>query len=344
MADSGRGHRFFFQAGKEGAGTYGTPVAATGTRLWGYNWKAKPMLGVEEEGALMGAGLEEREVYQLGRFWEWEFETDLNYLGNLKFWNMIMGSDASPATPAVTGPDANGIYTHTFKVGRNMDSHTFEVCEGDPGFASKVSRFAGCMAEKLSITGKAGTSGEAKHKLKISGIAQNRTTAFTPTALTLANPRASLFHHSTIVDDGSADAAADVVVRGWNLDISSPITRDRFKYGNSNLLVQPQRDKKFRAEMTFNQEWQTETQYANFLANANLSPEMEFTGPELVGAAGARSIKFTANKSRLIDIDPGSLEFGLWKVDVKHLCLYNPADSSGLIVTVKTDTATIVLG
>lgn len=343
MADSGRGHRFFFQAGKETV-AYGTAAAATGTRLWGYNWKAKPNPGIEEEGALMGLGLEEREVYQLGRFWEWEFETDLNYVGNLKFWAMLMGTDASPATPAVTGPDANGIYTHTFKVGKSMDSYTFEVCEGDPGFASKVSRFLGCMVEKISISGRAGTSSEAKHKMKISGVAQTRSSAFTPTVLTLANPRAALFHHASIVDDGSADAGADIVVRGWGIDIASPITRDRFKYGTSNLLFAPQRDKKFRAEMTFNQEWQTETQYANFLANANLSPEMEFTGPELVGAAGFRSIKFTANRSRLIDLDPGALEFGLWKVDLKHLCLYNPADSSGLIVTIKTDTATIALG
>lgn len=338
MADPGRGHRFFIQLGKEG--TYGTPVAATGVRLWGYNFKAEPQLGDDQEEALHG-GISIRENYQLGRFWEWEYEVDLNYIGMLKYLNMVMGEDAG-TNPTVTGPDGNGIYTHTFKEGKTVPFYTGEVQEGGVGGVVTVSQFAGMMAEKFAVSGKSGTSGEARLKGKISGIARSRTTGVTAAALTLANPRAALYHHNTVTDEGSADPASNVLIRGWGIDIMSALDRERFPFGSSQLLAAPVRTKHFRAEMTFNQEWQTETQYTNYLANADLSPEMEFTGPETIGASGKRSIKFTMNKSRIIDLKPPVNEFGPLKNDIKHLGLFS-TDTS-LVVTVKTDQATIVLG
>ena len=343
MADPARGHRFYLQLGKEAAATYGTVVAATGVRLWGYNFKAKPNLGVDEEESLYG-GLSIREVHQLGRFWEWEFEMDLSYLGQLKLWNMIMGDDTAPATPAVTGPDANGIYTHTFKVGLTMPSFSAEVLEGGAGAVTTVSSFNGFQVEKFSISGQAGVSSSGRLRAKISGIARNRATGVTAAALTLINPRPVLYRHASIVDDGSADAATDVLVRGWSLDIMSPIDRERFAFGNIALLSKPARTKHFRAVMSFDQEFQTETQYTNFVNNADLSPEMEFTGPELVGASGARTIKFTMNRSKILDLDVPVDRFGILRKQIQHLGQQNTADVSSLIVTVKTDQATIVLG
>lgn len=343
MADPSRGHRFYLQLGREGAGTnYGTTATPTGLRLFGYNWKAKPILNPDEDESL-DQQLSVREVYQGSRWWEWSFEMDLNYLGILKLLEMIMGSDSSPATPAVTGPDGNGIYTHTLKVGTNTPSYTGQVLEGGPGGVATVSRFDGLFMDKMEIVGRS-SGNDQRLRIKCSGWARNRTTGIAATALTMVNPRAALYRHATIVDDGSADPATDLLLRGWKLEIVRPFDRERFPFSNSALFAGPILAGKFRPVMTFTHEWQTETQYANYLANADLTPEMEFTGPEQVGAAGFRSIKFTMNKARIIDLDPEVDKFGPLMVDTKMLGLYNVADLSSLIVTVKTDQATVALG
>lgn len=341
MADVGRGHRFYAQFGKET--TYGTPVAATGLRLFGYNWKAKPILGVDEEEALHG-GISVREVYQLGRFWEWSFETDFNYYGMLKLFHMICGEDSSPATPAVTGPTAN-IYTHSFKEGRTMPFYTGEIREGGPGGVSTVSQFSGMQAEKLEITLRSGQSSEARARLKVSGIARNRATGIAPAGLTMVDPRAVLYRHATSVIDGTADPDSDIMLRGWKFSIESPIDRERFAISDSPLLTQPIRTKHTRAMMTFTQEFQSQSQYTDFLANNDLVPEMVFTSPEAIGGGGSRSALFTFPKSRIVDLDPPVDQFGAMIKEVQYLGIYSAGgDLTSYRIDLGVDQATIALG
>jgi hypothetical protein len=258
---------------------------------------------------------------------------------------MALGVDTSPATPAVSGPDGNGIYTHTYKVGRTMPFYTGEFQAGGVAGAVTLDRFDGICCDRLSLSGKAAlSSAEGLLRGKATLLARRRTKEIAATALTLSNPRGVLYKHAVTVDDGSADAAADVRVRGWGIDLISPLTRDRFYFSNQPYSDQWLRDKMFRAEWTFEQEWQTQTQYDNFIANADLSPKMVFEGPETIGASGKRSISIESNKTRIMDLSPPTDKFGVLVKTLKQQALYNVADLSGVIVIVKSTEATIALG
>lgn len=342
MGTPGKGHGSWLQIGNQSA--WGTPVAATGFRFPIRRFSPKKGDTLFPDESLWGQPFI-RTIFEGGKFFEWELEMDANYLGFLKFWNLIHGTDSSPATPTVTGPDGNGLYTHVFKQGKaGVAFATLEVLEGGVAGVTTALQVEGAVATKLALTGKAGTSAESLLRITLSGIARNMTDLVSPAALSLVSQKPIYFHHAATITDGSADSAADVVLREWALEIAREIVPNRFAFGTSQFLLAPVLGAPPETVMTFTKEWQTKSFRTRQWAGTTAAVLMKLEEPALTGAAGHRSWQFSFPTAQMVEPHQADVDrFDILEETAKWRALYD-GTSSDITTTIMVDSATIAAG
>jgi len=345
MGTPGKGHGGFVQVGNQV--TWGTPVAATGFRFPFRSFKPKKGPTKFPDTSLWGQPFI-RTVFEGGKFFECELEMDCNYLGFLKFFNMIHGT--GPGIPSVTGPDGNGLYTHVFKHGATgVAFATLELLEGNVAGVTTALQVDGFVPTKLTLSGKVGTSEESMIRMVVSGIARNMTDLVAPAALALVAQHPMYFHHALTILDGSADAAADLIVREWSLELTREIVPNRYAFGTSQFLLTPLLGSPPESIMTFVKEWQTKALRTKSWTDPNLAGalgviEMKFEGPATVGASGKRSWRFQFPVAQQIEPHEGNTDrFDILEETAKWRALYNGTDSD-ITTTIIVDSATITAG
>lgn len=277
MGTPAQGHKSYMQFGREA--TYGTAVPAT-HRLGFVNSNVEPEIGIVRDNTLNDAVVRSS-IYPVGELARGTIEMVLDYAGLLLLFDGVMGTGTFGANGGST--TGAGPYTHVFKEKSFLNSYTIEIVEGNIPSA-KCQRLIGAKIVGMTIRGEAGQGDGALIRVVWDILAKQKQTDQTPTAALTAVARSSaLFHHAT-VDDGTADAAADVRLRSFEIRLQSPVADDRFYFG-STTIDEPLRSDFVAPTMRFTKEFQTKTLIDAYKAGTTGTPEISF-------ASGADSVSF----------------------------------------------------
>lgn len=343
MGTVARGHKLYLQLGKQTVA--GTPVAATGVRLELINFTLDPVQGSAEDPSLIDGILSPRNIFQFGRYYGGTMSGRLGYLGLLKLYEMIMGDGTSPATPAVSVADGNGIITYTFKQGFTLPFHTAEVLEGGYDALTTVAQYTDFVIESLRVTAEAVQSGEAGiFRFEATIAAKSRAIGITAAALTLVtSPETPTFKQAGTMVDGLGDAGADFEVKGFTINVSQPLDKERYQLGTvvPNTATRAGRQS---IEWTLVLGWQKNSQVAALEAWTDAAPHILMTGTELVGAAGVRSIDFASTKTKVVGVSRPIDRFGTIYQTVRYQAYYDSAVNTGLTIIAKNESVTIAAG
>jgi len=267
------GHKSYLQIGKES--TYGTGVAATGPKLEVISADISPQIGVIDDPSLYSA-VARRGIYQGGLLYGGRFSVRANYEGMLRLLEGVL-----PGASKV-GPTETTVYTYTFKEATTLNSYTFELIEGDIA-TTKCQDIYGVMFTGMTIKGTAGQGPDAMVQCDFEVIAKDKSDTQTPTgALSFPTVYPVLFHQATTVDDGTADPAASVRIRSFEVSFKNALSDDRYYLGSANI-DQPLRNDFVSCEWKFTQEFQTMTLFQAAKAFTTGSPKILFQHPTTIG-------------------------------------------------------------
>jgi hypothetical protein len=280
-------HKGFLQIGKET--TWDTPVAAT-IKL--------PVLDISIEldaplipDNVLHGNPWERTKYQGPRRAMGPFSTQLLFEGELELLRGIFGAYTNSLVET-------GVRDHTFKIGPTLNGYTLQEIIGDTP-AGTCFRDRGGKFNKLTLSGTQGQAAESIVTMAVEVIAKDREENQSPTGALSFPPLLPVkFDLSTVVDDGTADAAGLVRVRQFEFTLENRLTDDRF-YASSLFIDEPVRGDKIQATFRFMQEFQSLTQYAAYRALTIGSPRMVFQHPATIGSTSKREFEIRANQAYL---------------------------------------------
>jgi len=281
------GHVSHLQFGKET--TWGTPVAATNNI---------PILSDTIEldappipDTVLHGNPWERTKYQGPRRVMGDFSTQLLFEGMTELLRGVFGGYA--ATTVETG-----VRDHTFKIGSTLNKYTLEeIIDRSPG-SSCFTAF-GVKFDKFVLRGTQGQGPDSLLTAAFTCIGKDRTDSGTPTgSLTLPTPMPVKFDLQTVVDDGTADSAANVRVRSFEFTLENALADDRF-YAGSLFIDEPFRAGPIKASFRFTQEFQTFTQYVAYRNLTLGSPRLLFQHPTTIGTTSKREFEIRANQAYL---------------------------------------------
>lgn len=342
MGVVGVGRKAWLQIGK--ATTWGTSVAATGLRYEVLEWSIKPEFTFVRDRSLYD-GVTHRQISVGVKMWRGTFKLRLNYRGFLKILEMAMGQDAAaPVTPAVTGPNADGIYTHIFYHGGNLSFYTAELLEAGVDGATTVADFEDVVCQEAKFMGRAAPGDESMCTCEITILSRNRTVAQTAAALSFWQNAPVFFGDADSANIiAGSDAFADTRIRSWSFTVRNPLTDDRLYFGGGNQLDQVLRADFSELVVEMEQEWQKQTQYADLAAGTARQIKMRFRDPVAIGASN-RYIEFDLPLAKITDFDP---PINVYR-EIMSRTRWEAYDSRNVStpakVTVFTDVATVALG
>lgn len=314
MGTPGRGHRSYLQFGREA--TYGTAVAAT-HRVPILRSSVVPQIGVHRSGLLqrgtVTAARNRSDQYQGPIFYRSTIELELWYEGLLLILDGIMGTSTFGANGGVT-TGANP-YAHNWAANREfLNSYTMELIEGNIP-SSACQRLVGAKMDAAIIRG---SVSDVVCRLTLEVMSKFYQTNQTPTGgLNAVTALPVLFHEASTVDDGTADAAADVRMKNFEVTLRNHLT-ERHYVGSVNT-DEPHANDFVEAMFRFKKEFQTRTM---------LDAVNAFT-------AGTPSLVFGSTASKRFTIQTGGGD--------AQITEYNhPIEGAGIIeqdVTWDTDSA-----
>lgn len=296
-----QGHKAFMEFGtRESA--YGVWTAPD-TRHELISWNMSPNIGVIRDPSLNNAP-SRRGVYQGGLSYTGAFTIRLNYEGSDELFDWAMGAytGAAEDTSAVK---------HTFQEASLLSSRSFEIQPGDPLGDADVWRVTGAKCIGFTARGTAGQGNDAMVTVEFRFIAQNVTTAQTSTGSSFPDIYPVLFHQAKVAlgagsgfDDGTADVAADVRVRSFEVNYEQPLSEDRYYMGSVNI-DEPLRNDFLTPTWRITQEFKTLTQWDAAVAFTAGSPTVTFQHPTIIGATTTvRSMSFKSGTAYLTDMSP----------------------------------------
>lgn len=270
MGTPAQGHQDYIQIGLEGAGAWGTAVPAT--RKLGFVSETLMSDVSMVESQTMDGLLTIPETYLVKEMARGTITFEFTYEGLLMVLDMCSGTGTfGSAGGATTGTNP---YTHVFKPKSILNSYTIEIYKNLP--SGKCHRALGCKATGWRITGAAGSGQGAFLMLEVDIVAKKLETNQTPTAaLTVATRVPALFHHATTVDDGTADSAADIRVRSFDLKVATALHDDR-DYLGSTTPDEFLRSDRVRTTISFVKELTTRTLLDAYKAGGSGSPKLIF--------------------------------------------------------------------
>lgn len=327
MAFDGKGHKGYLQLAREAA--YGVAATPATHRIPFLDVSIRPVAGRVDDNTL-DARLQRLRGYQSSVHYEGTIRIPLNYAGHLLLWDGVFGTDAYGANGGTT--TGAGPFTHSFVEREYLNSYTVQVVEGDVP-ATKCQRYLGLKVEGFEFdTAPGGDSSWPSVTFHV--VALDKETNQTPTAgLTAIAVSPCQFHQITTKADGSADPAADVVLR--RLRVSHRVALLRQFDAGSLLLKEPVRQD--WPESTFEIEKNFRTRTWTDLARAYTLAGITF---EWVNG----SLRFKLEAGTCEPVEHRPPELGVYGVLSESMTWRVARDSglaSGLKLTIVNNQATI---
>lgn len=287
MGTPAQGHKSYMQFGRES--TYGT--AATVTHRVGFvSASIQPDIGIVRDPTLNNSVLRDT-LYPVGERATGTIEMVMDYEGLLLLWDGVFGTGTYGNTGGTT--TGAGPYAHAFVEKSFLNSYTIELIEGDVP-TTKCQRLLGAKIVGFTVRGEAGQGENALVRVTWDIVAMSKTSNIAVTSpLTAVTRIPVLFHQSTIVDDGTADAAGLIRMRSFELKMESPIADDRFYLG-STTIDEPLRNDFCTTTLRVVKEFQSDTLLAAFKAGTAGSPQLQFTSGTNIYDFAIANAKLTA--------------------------------------------------
>jgi len=314
MGTPGRGHKSYLQFGVET--TYGTAVAAT-HKVEVISMKVDPIIGVIRDPSLYDA-VARRALYQGGLMYKGNFVIRCNYSGLGVLWKAALGAVATTGV---------GPYVHVFKESADLPSLTLQMIEGNIP-ATQYQRVDGAIITSMTIRGTAGQGDDGMVQVEFEVLAKNKlNVASAPTTITNFPALAPvLFHHATVVDNGTGDTSSDIRVRSFEISHRSPFTEDRFYLGATNI-DQPLREDFVACQWKITSEFQT-------IAQFNAAAAFTVGDPELTFTTGATAIlNIVSNSANLVEYSNPVENYGIILAQATWEAWYNSSDLTSLMLT-----------
>ena len=320
MGTPGIGFLGYWQGGREA--TFNTPVAAT-SRFDAASISVEPVIGEIPDESFNG-NLSAPASSQGAIFYRATVKTRFDYTQQLMLLDSVFGTATFGSNGGVT--TGSNPYTHVFTEKSLLNSHSFEFIEGRTGKATRLYG-AKLVGFKVDVTAGVGESAKAMVEWKI--LARSLSTDFTPTAaLSAPTPNPLLFHEIATMDDGTADASADVKVRQLSVSMDLKASEDRFYMGSVGF-DEPIRDGYLDVRWSLTKEYQTKTMLDAAIAYTSGSPKVVF------GASTSKRVTLESGTAKLLNYgNPVNgpsivLQTAEWKA------FYNASDTGALKVTVE---------
>jgi hypothetical protein len=329
MGTPAQGHKSYLQFGREAV--YGTGVAAT-HRLGFVSSGVEPEIGIVRDNTLNNQVVRSS-IYPVGQRARGQIEMVLDYDGLLLLFDGAFGTATFAANGGTTS--GTGPYTHTFTERSLLNSYTIEIVEGNVP-ANKCQRLIGAKIFGFTIRGEAGQGDGALVRVVWDVLAKEKQTDQTPTASLTAVARSSvLFHQAATINDGTADAAADVRMRSFEINLGSPVHDDRFYLG-STTIDEPIRSDFVAPTMRFVKEFHTKTLIDAMKAGTTGNPALGFN-------SGTDWITLQMDTAKATTYTHPISGYGIITQEVTwEGLLTDAATDFGLKMTVINDQATIV--
>jgi len=336
VGNPGSGHDSYLQTGPKET-TYGTYVAPT-QKLEIVNWDLPIDPSLIPDPSLHG-GVSRRALFAGARIFKGSFKVRMNFEGMLELLRGVFPVYSSAVVET-------GVRDHTFKEGSLLNSYSPEVILGNIP-AGKCCRALGLKTPTLTISGTAGTSEEAMLSAEFGTIVRDYVPDQTPTgALNFPPPNLAILYHSdgaagAVVDDGTADAAADIRVRSFSVTFEQPHTAEERAYLGSKLIDQPLRNAFVKATWKFEQEFITKTLFEAARNFTEGSPRLLFQHPETIGIVSKREFEIRSLRANLVGYSPPVNDYGIIVSTATWESFYDAGDVGSLVVRVRNTEAAL---
>jgi hypothetical protein len=332
MAIPGTGFNSYIQIGEEI--TPGTGVAAT-FKLPVYSTRIELEAPPIPDTTLHGAPWEIN-VAQGARRTKGAFACDLYFEGLLRLLRGAFGAYSNTLVET-------GVRDHVFKVSTTqLKSFSIEEIVGNIS-AGTAFRALGQKINKLTLSGTSGQGVESVVRFAVDLVGQDRNSNFTITPGLAFPPFLPVQANGMLltVDDGTADAAADVRMRSFEFTLESMLTEDRFN-GGLATIDEPLRGGKIKARLSFQQEFHTRTQFDAYKALTIGSPKLVFQHPTTIGSSSKREFEIRMEKAYL-EADPTPPVDGPGVLIAKSTwcALFDATDASPVVCRVRNTEAAL---
>lgn len=253
------------------------------------------------------------------------------YEGLLLWLDMLMGTDTYGANGATT-TGANP-YVHTYIEREFLNSMTVEIIEGNIP-ANQCQRLRGAKVVSGRLRWEAGFGDGAIGTLTLELLSPIYETGQAVTgSLTAVSPLPILFHEGSTMDDGTADAAAEIVMRSAEIMIRNPVA-ERFAIGSA-VILEPLRNDFLVVTAAFRKEFQTKLLMDAVNAFTAGSPKLVF------GSSASKRITFDIGTARITEYNHPVSGRDLIVQDVTWEAERDGTNLSALKLTVENTQATI---
>lgn len=327
----GLGHKSYLQIGPKES-TYGTYIAPT-SKLELISWDVEPDIGIIQDPSLYSQQ-SRRAIYQGAYLARGTFKVRLNYEGLLELFRGLFGTYPTPTVVET------GVRDHFFKEGATLNSYSPEVIIGDVP-TNKCFRLLGTKLISARIAGRAGQGVDAMLTAEFTVLAKDYISNQTPTgSLNFPALFPVLYHQGITMDDGTADAAASVRIRSFEVSLDQPHTDDRFYLG-SVTIDEPVRQDFLTARWRFEQEFTTLTQWDAARAFTVGSPQLVFQHPTTIGVSSKREFELRSNKAQLVEMSAPVSDYGIVLSTATWEAFFDVTDSSALLARFRNTEAAL---
>lgn len=294
MASPGIGAKSYMQFGRESV--WGTAVAAT-KRLGILRHTIKSDMKQARDARLTGSRLPQ-DIYNVRERAVGQIELYMTYNDLLMLFDAVMGT----ATFGSNGGSTSGAnpYTHTFTDGKEFfNSFTIELIEGNIP-STKCQRVLGAKIMGITIRGEAA---DIVH-VTLDVVGKQKQSNQTPTGALTANTQILvLTSHVNTPLDGSGDAAADIVIKNFELTVRNGMIGEREICGTA-YIGEPIGNETPVATMKFRKEFRTRTAFDNYIAATAMNPSLPFI-------SGVSQFTFQMPTAKLVNYDHGVDSMGI---------------------------------
>jgi hypothetical protein len=330
MASPGLGFKSYLQWGRET--TYGTVAAAT-KRIGILRQNISVQMKQVKSGLLTGNFIRQ-DIYNVQQKTAGQIEVYLTYADLQMLFDGLMGTNTFASNGGTT-TGANP-YTHVFTESHEFhNSFTLELIEGNIP-ASKCQRILGAKITGVTIRGEANDIVHCTFDV----VGQTYQDNQTPTGALSANtPVMVLTQHGSVGDtatayDGSGDAAANLVLKSFELTIKNMIDESRDIVGLSTI-GEPIRNGFPMSQMKFHREFRTLASLDAYIARTNQNPSLVFTNTSNFQFTMEMDVAAVVDENHGIDSD------GIIFQDVTLEAIFDAGNTTGSKVSIKNTQSTI---
>jgi len=323
----GQGHLAYVQIAKESV--VGTPPAAAQYKMEVMQSDPEQVVMVLEDPSLYGSP-SRRGIYNGPQWAIARLTQRFNYDG----FGAILRAALSDSQ--VTGPDANGLYTHVFKEKSTLDTYTIDFSIGDVP-SGKVLQMSACRNTGIKFAIKASESGGDGFMTVetewIGIMADPGAVGTTPmTVGVVPSVFPVLFHHFDNAGSttGTGDTPPTYNFLGFELEISQP-HKPRVRMGTLTTDT-PLRSEFMDQKWRYTFEWSATAGIDRMMGGVPGSIFAKFIDTTPV-VASFRSILFKAGNQIIQKHKNPVAGYGVIEQEVEYYCARSSVDASVLVIT-----------